>query len=249
MRRRFRLVRDSGFPPNALAGRFRHARGMLESSTDPFPSAPVVGNRCANHPELAAVTTCERCGNYACEACQSATAGLCAPCGSMSTATVYHAVPVWRFALFNLLTLGAYTTWWSYKCWAGVKVRDGSSISPAPRALFAAFTNFALLRDMNEYAASRGALGVNLSQGLAAGFFFAGVAGQFPDPWWLASLFAFAFLIPAVQAARELAPAAALVEADRWKTRHTLLALTPIMLLVFFVLVEIAFPSDPAAVY
>jgi hypothetical protein len=197
--------------------------------------AIIDGARCALHPEREAVGTCKRCGNFACSDCSAPVydaSTMCITCLKTAAVSRYHVVPLWRFVLFTLLTFGGYQVYWFWKNWSKVKRMDGSDIWPIPRALFAAFSYFPLITDINTQLAARG-LGRALSSGLAVGFLLTTTLQRLPDPWWVVSLASFVFLIPAVNAIRDLASDAAIAEGAAWHARHTvvLLLMVPLCLL------------------
>ena len=189
---------------------------------------PITEARCALHPDRRAQGTCKRCGNYACAECTAGgfTAGtLCVTCDRTSAQSRYHVVPMWRFVLLSVLTLGSYELYWFWRNWQRIKRADGSDIWPFVRALFGGVTYFSLLSDINLQLATRNQ-SRRLSTGLAIGFLItAGVLWRLPDPYWLLSNTSVVFLIPAASAMRGLASEAALAENAPWRVRHTLLML------------------------
>lgn len=192
----------------------------------------VAGARCAVHPERQAQGTCKRCGNYACEQCNAAgfdSGTVCVACAQTVVASRYHVVPPWRFALFNVLTFGGYSLYWFWKTWSQVKRADGSDIWPIPRAIFAAFTYFSLLTDINTQLTLR-KVPRDLGTGLGVGFLVLGALHRLPDPYWLISVAAFVFVMPAVKAIEELASANAVAEGARWRVRHTILLVVTVPL-------------------
>lgn len=207
----------------------------------------LAGARCALHPERPALGTCRRCGNFACNECSAEgfhTGTLCVTCQRTSAESRYHVVPLWRFLLLTVLTFGVYELYWFWKTWSRVKRADGSDIWPIARTIFAGFTYFSLLTDLNTQLAARGSTR-QLSTGLAIGFLLCGITYRLPDPWSFLSIVSVLFLIPAVNAVRELASEAAIAEGERWQLRHTLLM---VVCVPFFVLAAIglALPEDAA---
>ena len=191
------------------------------------------GARCAVHPDREALGACRRCGNFACQACGTELAkGLvCAACAETVAGSRYHAVPVGRFAFFQVATFGGYGLYWFWKNWSMIKHQDGSDIWPVARAIFASFSYFALLEDLNTRLALRNRPRA-LSPGLAIGYLVWGALWRLPDPYWLISLGQFAFLLPAVSAIRGLASDAARKEGARWRVRHTILAIASSLFMV-----------------
>jgi len=195
----------------------------------------LAGARCAIHPDRQAAGTCKRCGNFACAECDASgfdSGTLCITCAKTVVASRYHVVPLWRFALLSVLTCGAYGVYWFWKNWSQVKRADGSDIWPIPRALFAGFTYFSLITDINTQLALRNAPS-KLSTGLGIGFLVTGALYRLPAPYWIVSLASFVFLIPAVNAITSLASQAAIANGAGWRVRHTLLVIVavPIFLL------------------
>jgi hypothetical protein len=129
-------------------------------------------------------------------------------------------VPPWRFALFSTLTVGVYVLYWFWKNWSLIKRRDGSDIWPAARTLFATFTYFSLITDINTRLALRGSTR-QLSTTVGVGFLIANTLYRLPEPYDVLSFASFVFLLPAVSAIEELASTTAIDEA-RWAPRHTL---------------------------
>lgn len=207
---------------------------------------PIAGARCALHPERDAIGTCRRCGNFACVECSASgfhTGTLCVTCQRTAVESRYHVVPMWRFLLLSVLTFGAYQMYWFWKNWTRVKRADGSDIWPIPRALFAGFTYFSLLTDLNTQLVARESKR-HLSSGLAVGFILAGILYRLPDPYSLLSLTTILFLTPAVTAMRELASEAAIAEGARWQLRHTLLLLAAVPFFTLAVL-GLTMPDEP----
>lgn len=190
----------------------------------------VAGARCARHPERQAQGICKRCGNFACAECDAAgfdSGTVCITCAQTVVSSRYHVVPAWRFALFNVLTFNAYSVYWFWKTWSQIKRADGSDIWPIPRAIFAGFTYFSLLTDINTQLTLR-RIPRELSTGLGIGFLALGAFHRLPDPYWLISVAAFAFVLPTVKAIEALASANAIAEGAAWRTRHTILLLITI---------------------
>ncbi|KKH93186.1 hypothetical protein EO95_00285 [Methanosarcina sp. 1.H.T.1A.1] len=45
-------------------------------------------------------------------------------------------IPVWKFALFSIASLGLYQMYWNYKSWKFLKEKDNLEVSPFWRAFF-----------------------------------------------------------------------------------------------------------------
>ena len=196
----------------------------------------VAGACCAIHPDRPAEGTCSRCGNFACSDCNATGLGpgvLCTTCAQTVGVSRYHVVPMWRFVLFSVLTWGLYDLYWFWKNWSRIKRADGSDIWPIPRTIFAGFTYFSLITDINTQLAVRDRSSP-IPTAMGVGFLVMGGLSRLPDPYSLVSLLAFLFLLPAVSRVRELASDAALAEGARWHARHTVLSLlaVPTFLLV-----------------
>jgi hypothetical protein len=192
-------------------------------------STTLLDARCAVHPDRRAEGTCKRCGNYACAECNAIgfdSGVLCLQCAQSVGESRYHVVPLWRFVLFCVLTFGTYPVYWFWRNWSSIKRRDGSDIWPIPRAIFAGFTYFSLITDINTQLTLRGS-SRRLSTGLGIGFLASSALYRLPDPYDMISVVAFGFLVPAVLAIRELASAAALEKAG-WRARHTVALLVAV---------------------
>lgn len=188
------------------------------------------GARCALHPERAASGTCERCGNFACAECVSAlstTGVFCTSCVASSGASRYHVVPIWRFVLFSLLSSGLYQVYWFWKSWSSVKREDNSDIWPIARAIFAGYTYFSLISDINTQFIAR-ERNRRVSMAPAVAFLITSIAWRLLEHYSLSGINCL-FVVPALRAARELASSGALAEAARWRTRHTVLVIAGVV--------------------
>ncbi|MFK7808077.1 MAG: hypothetical protein AB8F74_09785 [Saprospiraceae bacterium] len=102
-----------------------------------------------------------------------------------------------KFILLYFLSMGLYGPWWMYKAWNFFKTKDNLDIVPAGRALFALFFLYQLMEKIKNYATANG-YGKSYSSGLLfLGFVILSIAARLPDPYWLCSLAAFVFLLPA----------------------------------------------------
>ena len=101
-------------------------------------------------------------------------------CQRIAVPSRYHVVPVWRFLLLCVLTFGVYELYWFWKTWERVKRVDGSDIWPIARAIFAGFTYFSLLTDLNMQLAARNSAR-QLSSGLGLGFLLSSGGEGFLD--------------------------------------------------------------------
>ncbi|MFT4926148.1 MAG: hypothetical protein ACI8WB_002246 [Phenylobacterium sp.] len=62
----------------------------------------------------------------------------------------YYVVSGKKFITLSILTMGFYIIYWFDRQWRTIKVRDGLSIWPIPRAIFAIFFTHALYRTFDE---------------------------------------------------------------------------------------------------
>ncbi|MEY4575857.1 MAG: hypothetical protein RL701_560 [Pseudomonadota bacterium] len=189
--------------------------------------------RCAVHPARNAIRTCERCGNYACAACApgSSAAGLCASCDELAGTARYHAVPVWRFVLFSLLSLGSYEVYWMYKNWQQIKRADQSAIHPFLRAIVGGFMYFSLITDLNLHGITRERQASPLSSALlGTGYLLSSSLWRLPDPWWLIGSLNVLFLVPAVQRIWRFSSESVRTQAARWSMRHTIASVLGVLL-------------------
>jgi len=109
-------------------------------------------------------------------------------------------LPVNKFILFSLLSLGLYAVWWMYKSWRFFKNKDGLNIMPAARALFAIFFTHALFERILKYAKQNGYQQTYSSTGLFVLFILLNFLGRLPEPYWLISLLSSFCLIQPLQA-------------------------------------------------
>lgn len=145
-------------------------------------------------------------------------------------AFAYHAVPVWRFLLFNLFTLGGYTHWWAYRCWKGIKLRDGSDIWPLARGIFLPFTLVGLISDINLHRVFSDAGRAPLGGWLGGAYFFCTSLSLLAAPFNLLSWLGLAFLLPVLMEMRALSRPRTLEEKGRWGLRHIALLLAGVLL-------------------
>lgn len=100
---------------------------------------------------------------------------------------VYHPVPVARFVLCSIASMGVYHLYWFYRMWDSIRRRDRSNIWPFWRMVFAPIWTFFLVRDVER------TVGVRNSQALVVTVLYVvlSVAGQLPPPYLIVSLFTF----------------------------------------------------------
>jgi hypothetical protein len=111
-------------------------------------------------------------------------------------AQVYHPVSALKFLILNVVSVGAYSLFWSYKNWLWVKEVEGKKLSPFWRGLFSNFSNFWLFPRMVRQDPDLRTPLSSIAILLAAVIFVAGVAEHYisiraPGLWavWLSLLF------------------------------------------------------------
>jgi hypothetical protein len=98
-------------------------------------------------------------------------------------AQVYYPVSVSKFLILNVVSIGTYYLFWSYKNWLWVKEVEGKKLSPFWRGLFSSFSNFWLFPRMVRHAPELRTPLSSTAILLAAVIFAAGVADFYiPDP-------------------------------------------------------------------
>jgi hypothetical protein len=116
----------------------------------------------------------------------------------------YFAVSPFKFTAMCLGTLGLYEVWWFYKNWSRVRAREQSDIWPAWRAIFSIFWCYACCCRIRGTATSLG-IPVKLPAGLlTVAWILHSLLVYLPDPWWMLSLFAFIWLLPAQAVANQI---------------------------------------------
>lgn len=160
-------------------------------------------------------------------------------------AFAYHAVPIWRFMLFEVMTLGVYSLWWGYRSWKGIKLRDGSDIWPFARALFLPFTFPGLITDINLHRVFSGAERSHLGAWIGLGFFVTNMLPILPEPISLLAWFRLAFLFPVLHEMRALSSAETLASKASWGPRHIALALAIVLFWTALLSVS-SRPPEPA---
>lgn len=128
----------------------------------------------------------------------------------------FFAVGTFKLAVMALITFGFYELYWMYRHWRTIRDREGISVMPVMRAIFAIFFTHSLFVRFRDYEID-GAPGpaAGLAAGpLAVGWIVFGLLWKLPGPGWLLSMVTFMFLLPA-QAAANRVNAAAAPEAPR----------------------------------
>lgn len=122
-------------------------------------------------------------------------------------AAPFFQVSIAKLVVLSICTFGIYELYWFYKNWTLVRAREGSKISPVPRAFFAQFFCYALFRRIRDYpvpTAAPGKTGTLPAGALALAFFASMVAAGLPDPYWLVSLVSAFVLVPVQNAVRRI---------------------------------------------
>lgn len=118
------------------------------------------------------------------------------PFAAESAETPFFPVSVAKLLVLSICTLGLYEVYWFYKNWQRIKAREGSDISPVPRALFSVFycyPCFARIRDFEAPTLAKSALAAGP---LATAWIITTLLHKLPDPFWLVSMFAVGFVAP-----------------------------------------------------
>ena len=100
-----------------------------------------------------------------------------------------------KFITLCIATFGLYSVWWQYKAWRFFKQRQQSDIWPAVRAIFSLFTVYDLMKNINRFSQNNDFAPVYNAKKSAAGYIILSLLVRLPDPFWLVSLLAFAFLV------------------------------------------------------
>ncbi len=100
---------------------------------------------------------------------------------------VYHPVPVARYIICSIASMGLYQLYWFYRNWEYVRRRDRRRIWPFWRTVFMPIWTFFLVRDVERTA------GVRTSQALWVTLLFLALclSGQLPQPYLFLNIFAF----------------------------------------------------------
>ena len=109
---------------------------------------------------------------------------------------MYFPVSPVKLVVMSTCTLGIYELYWYYKNWCAIKERDEPEIMPFWRAFFAPLFCYSLFRKIQATAESQQIQGSIEPGPLALGWFVFTVLAKLPDPYWLASFLAVAFLLP-----------------------------------------------------
>lgn len=106
-----------------------------------------------------------------------------------------------KFIVLCIVTVGLYAIWWQYKTWRFFKQWQQSDIWPVARALFSVFNVYQLLKEVQRFASRNTPTAVDYNPGnLASSYIILTLLARLPDPFWLGSIAAFTFLLPAYKA-------------------------------------------------
>ncbi|MGA8884216.1 MAG: hypothetical protein WB445_11540 [Acinetobacter sp.] len=146
-----------------------------------------------------------------------------------------------KFIFLSVISFGLYPIWWMFEAWRFFMQKDRLDIMPAARAVFAFLFLYPLLDEIKDYAEQRGAA-CDFSPGVQyVGFVILSLLSRLPDPYWLVSVFAFIFLIPAFQAlnyAKRSTPGLNIIEARSFSMPQIILIIAGA---IFWLLVLAAF--------
>lgn len=116
----------------------------------------------------------------------------------------FFAVSIEKLVMMSVLTLGFYQIVWFVKHWQRIKLREGSRISPGPRAVFAVFFCYACFRRIRKFAAPGPGAPDFAAGPLALGWIVVSLLERAPSGWWIVSLASVVFLIPVQTRANHL---------------------------------------------
>jgi hypothetical protein len=115
---------------------------------------------------------------------------------SVAVQPPFFQVSVTKLIVLTICTLGFYQLYWFYKNWQLIRDREDIAVLPAARALFAYFycyQAFCRVRDFPTTNISNSRLPAGP---LAAGWIVTTFLSNLPDPYWLISFSAVAFVVP-----------------------------------------------------
>lgn len=121
----------------------------------------------------------------------------------------FFAVSLPKLAVLSLCTLGLYELYWFYKNWQIIRDREQSNIAPALRAFFAVIFCYACLARIRDHGEELGVKPSLAAGAYAMGWILTTVLWKLPDPYWLISMAAVAFLLPVQAYANRVNAAAA----------------------------------------
>jgi hypothetical protein len=117
---------------------------------------------------------------------------------------MYFPVSTLKLVVMSTCTFGIYELYWFYKNWSLIREREKVEMMPFWRACFAHFFCYSLFKKIQGNADSQG-LQTSIEPGpLAAGWIVFTFLSKLPDPYWLISFFAVAFLVPVQSAVNQV---------------------------------------------
>ena len=118
--------------------------------------------------------------------------------------TPFFAVSLRKFAIMSVVTFGLYEFYWFYKHWSLVSRRHDRPIMPGARAFFAVLFCHAFMAEVRRFEYV-GLPPNHLQAGLLTiGWILFTLTQRLPDPFWVLSIVAFVFLLPAQERANEI---------------------------------------------
>ncbi len=109
-------------------------------------------------------------------------------------------ISVFKLAVMSFFTFGLYQLYWFFKHWQALRWRENLDINPTARTIFVFIFCYSLFSRIQKIAGPTGARsypGWSTAGYIIGSLYF----NHLPDPYFLVSLFTFAFLIPAQIAA------------------------------------------------
>ena len=118
------------------------------------------------------------------------------PSSILATEPPFFAVSLLKLSVMSLCTFGGYEVYWFYKNWQRIADREGESLSPFWRAIFAVFYAYPCFSRMRAYGVASEHHASLHALPLAIGFIVASLTWRQPDPWGWISALSFVFLLP-----------------------------------------------------
>jgi len=97
-----------------------------------------------------------------------------------------------------MLTLGIYEFLWFYRNWRYIRDRDGVSIRPFWRAIFAPLHYRRLIADIDQHRGTESPIPSSRVGVLVIGYFILSALWRLPGPFWVAATFSWMVLLPVV---------------------------------------------------
>lgn len=123
---------------------------------------------------------------------------------TLSSQPPFFAVSLLKLVVLSICTFGIYELYWFYKNWQLIKDREGSTLSPALRAVFAVFFCYQCLARIGDFATPALAKSRLAAGPLAVGWILTTLLNRLPGGYGLAALLAVAFLIPVQSRANQI---------------------------------------------